>query len=51
MSLYHHQNVGRNHHKNIANTSFENVSQFKCLGTVVHAKFDSGINDEEYEFM
>jgi hypothetical protein len=35
MLLSHHQNVGRNWDIKIANRSFENVSQFKCLGTTV----------------
>jgi hypothetical protein len=35
MLLSHHQNVGQNQDINIANKSFENVSQFKYLGTTV----------------
>jgi hypothetical protein len=35
MLLYRHQNVGRNRDIKIANRSFENVSQFKYLGTTV----------------
>jgi hypothetical protein len=35
MLLYHHQNVGQNRDIKIANRSFENVSQFKYLGTTV----------------
>jgi hypothetical protein len=31
--LSHHQNVGQNHDKKIANRSFDNVAQFKYLGT------------------
>jgi hypothetical protein len=33
--LFHHQNVGQNRDMQIANRSFENVSQFKYLGTTV----------------
>jgi hypothetical protein len=35
MLLYSHQNVGQNRDIKIANRSFENVSQFKYLGTTV----------------
>jgi hypothetical protein len=35
MLLSRHQNVGPNRHIKIANRSFENVSQFKYLGTTV----------------
>jgi hypothetical protein len=35
MLLSRHQNVGENRDINIANRSFENVSQFKYLGTTV----------------
>jgi hypothetical protein len=35
MLLSHHQNVGQNRDIKIANRSFENVSQFKYLGTTV----------------
>jgi hypothetical protein len=35
MLLSHHQNVGQNWDIKIANRSFENVSQFKYLGTTV----------------
>jgi hypothetical protein len=35
MLLSHHQNVGRNQDIKIANRSFENVLQFKYLGTTV----------------
>jgi hypothetical protein len=35
MLLSHHQNVGQNWDIKIANRSFENVSQFKYLGTIV----------------
>jgi methylthioribose-1-phosphate isomerase len=35
MSLSRHQNVGQNRDIKIANRSFENVSQFKYLGTTV----------------
>jgi hypothetical protein len=35
MLLSHHQNVGQNREIKIANRSFENVSQFKYLGTTV----------------
>jgi hypothetical protein len=33
--LSHHQNAGKNRNIKIANRSFENVSQFKYLGTTV----------------
>jgi hypothetical protein len=33
--VYRHQNVGHNRDIKIANRSFENVSQFKYLGTTV----------------
>jgi hypothetical protein len=32
--LFHHQNIGKNQNIKIANRSFENVSQFKYLGTI-----------------
>jgi hypothetical protein len=35
MLLSRHQNVGQNRDKKIANRSFENVSQFKCLTMTV----------------
>jgi hypothetical protein len=35
MWLFRHQNVGQNRDIKIANRSFENVSQFKYLGTTV----------------
>jgi hypothetical protein len=35
MLLSRHQNVGQNRDIEIANRSFENVSQFKYLGTTV----------------
>jgi hypothetical protein len=35
MLLSHHQNVGQNQDINIANRSFDNVSQFKYLGMTV----------------
>jgi hypothetical protein len=35
MLLSRHQNVGQNRNIKIANTSFKNVAQFKCLGTTV----------------
>jgi hypothetical protein len=44
MLLSRHQNVGRNWNINIANRSFENVSQFRYLGMTVTSKFDSGGN-------
>jgi hypothetical protein len=33
--LSHHQNAGENHDIEIANRCFENVAQFRCLGTTV----------------
>jgi hypothetical protein len=33
--LSHHQNAGQNRHIKLGNRSFENVSQFKYLGTTV----------------
>jgi hypothetical protein len=45
MLLSRHKNVGQNGDINIANRSFENVVQFKSLGTTVtNQKFDSGGN-------
>jgi hypothetical protein len=41
MLLSHHRNAGQNWDTEIANSSFENVSQFKYLGRTV---FDSGGN-------
>jgi hypothetical protein len=38
MLLSRHQNVGRNRDIKIANRSFENVSQFKYLGTTIRNK-------------
>jgi hypothetical protein len=38
MLLSRHQNVGQNREIKIANRSFENVSQFKYLGTTVTKK-------------
>jgi hypothetical protein len=35
MLLFHYQNAGQNHDIKIANTSSENVSQFKYLGTTI----------------
>jgi hypothetical protein len=43
MLLSRQQNVGQNRDIRIANRSFENVSQFKYLGTTA-TKFDSGRN-------
>jgi hypothetical protein len=33
--LYRHQNAGQNHEIKIGNRSFENMTQFKYLGTTV----------------
>jgi hypothetical protein len=41
MLLSRHQNAGQNFGLMIANRSFENVTQFKYLGTAVTSKFDS----------
>jgi hypothetical protein len=38
MLLSRHQNVGQNRDVKIVNRSFENVSQFKYLGTTVQIK-------------
>jgi hypothetical protein len=35
MLLYRHQNAGQNHDVKIANRSFENVAQFRYMGTTV----------------
>jgi hypothetical protein len=35
MLLSHHQNAGQSHNIKMANRSFENVAQFKYLGTTV----------------
>jgi hypothetical protein len=35
MLLSRHQNTGQNHDMNLANRSFENVAQFRYLGTIV----------------
>jgi hypothetical protein len=35
MSLSHHQNAGQNHDMKIANRCFENVAQFRYLGTTI----------------
>jgi ribosomal protein S2 len=35
MSLSRHQNAGQNHDVKIANRCFENVAQFRYLGTTV----------------
>jgi hypothetical protein len=48
MLLSHHQNVGQNRDLKIANRSFENVSQFKYLGTT--ATNQNFIHEEETEF-
>jgi hypothetical protein len=48
MWLSRHQNAGRNHDIKVANRSFENVTQFKYLGTTV--KIQNLIQEEENEF-
>jgi hypothetical protein len=51
MLLSRHQNVGQNRGIKIANRSFENVSQFKYLGTTVtNQNLIQGGNEEETEF-
>jgi hypothetical protein len=35
MLLYRHQNAGQNHYINTANITFENVVQFRYLGTMI----------------
>jgi ribosomal protein S2 len=35
MFLFRHQNAGQNHGINVANRCFENVAQFRYLGTTV----------------
>jgi hypothetical protein len=35
MLLPHHQNAGQNHDTKIANRCFENVAQFRYLGTTI----------------
>jgi hypothetical protein len=42
MLLSCHQNAGQNHDIKMPNRSFENLSQFKYLGTTVTNQFDSG---------
>jgi hypothetical protein len=43
MLLFRHQNAGQNDYLKIANRPFENVSQFKYLGTTVtHHKLSEG---------
>jgi hypothetical protein len=43
-------NAGQNREIKIGNRTFENVSQFKYLGTTNKSIFDSGGNQEESEF-
>jgi hypothetical protein len=50
--LYFHQNVGQNHNIKIANISFENVAEFKYLGTtitnqnLIQKEIKSGLNSD-----
>jgi hypothetical protein len=45
MFLFRHQNAGQNHYIKIANISFENMAQFKYLGTNTNkSKSDSDEN-------
>jgi hypothetical protein len=44
MLLSRHQNAAQNHYIKIVNRSFENVTQFRYLGTSNKSKFDSGGN-------
>jgi hypothetical protein len=45
MLLFHHQNAERNHDIKTVNICFENVAQFKYLGTTVTG-FDNLIQEE-----
>jgi hypothetical protein len=47
MSQSYHQNAGQYHDIKIANSCFENVAQFRCLGTIVTNK---NLIQEEFEF-
>jgi hypothetical protein len=49
MLLSRHQNAGQNRYIKIANSSFQNVLQFRYLGTTVTNQ-NSGGNEEEIEF-
>jgi hypothetical protein len=51
MLLSRHQNAGQNYDINIADRCFENVAQFRYLGTTINkSKPDSGGNQEEIDF-
>jgi hypothetical protein len=51
MLLFHHQNAGQNHHIKIANKCFENVVEFRYLGTTITSQnLIKGGNEEEIEF-
>jgi hypothetical protein len=39
-----HQNAGQNHDMKIGNRCFENVAQYRYLGTTITSKPDSGVN-------
>jgi hypothetical protein len=51
MLLSRHQNAGQNLNIKISNRCFENVAQFRYLGTTIkNKKLDLGENEEEIEF-
>jgi hypothetical protein len=50
MSMSRHQTAGQNHYTVVASKAFENVAEFKCLGTkltsqnYIHEDIKSGLN-------